>query len=866
MAELDVSVELRLLDSLSVPARRAFDRLRAGGRRAGAAFGVVNRDAAAAGDAIDELGASARRAGEASADIGRGGSLRRAADDARGAARGMDAVAASGRRAGDALQQAEARAGRLRRALDGVGRGLQGVGRAVGGLQDAGAGAAAAGLAGAAALAAPVRRERGYLQDATVAFNDRDREGILAGVAELRALDQEAVARGGGTLDSARAMRGAYFAGGVAFEEVRRLAPLTQRAATAAGAEGADFANTLMAGAKSGQFSYREAEKVLGMMLTAGASGSFEARDMAQYLPGIFNATGDMRGMKGTAQHLAGLEVIRDAAGDSAEAANRYQNLLSFRNSQEAYKNLKKKGVNLAHVYRDAAKKGEDMNLAFVNAIQGIVERNKAYQRYKKQLAGASGEDAVKIRNEMNVIQKRIFSEIIGDMQAGQAAMALVNGRGRYDEILSGLGDRPEAMIDKMFSVMTSSTQENLNRLANEWEKGMDRVLEVVKGPLSGALEQVTGIMAAHPELTALAGGATAAGAMFYAAKGALGILRMARGESRQTPGGQARAGGDLRQWREAWDGAPEYDAERGRERRSASHAARRRRVRPGAALGEDAGQRGARRRWAPRAENNEEDAGQQENNRRVPSRAKSGGEDAGRQAGRLRPGRGTLAAAGGVLLGAATFGMDALETESRDDLRREQKNEAHAGEVGALAGSIAGAKMGAAALAWAGPVGSAIGAAAGAALGGMLGSDLGKTAYAKTMIEAPVAAATLPYDPDDPTDYLTELSGRAEAAGRTPVRRPDAFDDYGAALFGGKTSFLDTGEGLEERLAALTSRNEDRRDQEEFKAALLEAARNIQAAQDRPIRVELHTALELDGSILATTVEERMIREAARR
>lgn len=846
MAELDVSVELRLLDSLSVPARRAFDRLRAGGRRVGAAFGVVNRDAAAAGDAIDELGASARRAGEASADIGRGGSLRRAADDARGAARGMDAVAASGRRAGDALQQAEARAGRLRRALDGVGRGLQGVGRAVGGLQDAGAGAAAAGLAGAAALAAPVRRERGYLQDATVAFNDRDREGILAGVAELRALDQEAVARGGGTLDSARAMRGAYFAGGVAFEEVRRLVPLTQRAATAAGAEGADFANTLMAGAKSGQFSYREAEKVLGMMLTAGASGSFEARDMARYLPGIFNATGDMRGMKGTAQHLAGLEVIRDAAGDSAEAANRYQNLLSFRNSKEAYDNLQKKGVTLAHVYRDAAKKGEDMNLAFVNAIQGIVERNKAYQRYKKQLAGASGEDAVKIRNEMNVIQKRIFSEIIGDMQAGQAAMALVNGRGRYDEILSGLEDKPEAMIDKMFSVMTSSTQENLNRLANEWEKGMDRVLEVVKGPLSSALEQVTGIMAAHPELTALAGGATAAGAMFYAAKGALGILRMARGESRQTPGGQARAGGDLRQWREAWDGAPEYDAERGRERRSASHAARRRRVRPGAALGEDAGQRGARRRWAPRAENNEEDAG--------------------RQAGRLRPGRGTLAAAGGVLLGAATFGMDALETESRDDLRREQKNEAHAGEVGALAGSIAGAEMGAAALAWAGPVGSAIGAAAGAALGGMLGSDLGKTAYAKTMIEAPVAAATLPYDPDDPTDYLTELSGRAEAAGRTPVRRPDAFVDYGAALFGGKTSFLDTGEGLEERLAALTSRDEDRRGQEEFKAVLLEAARNIQAAQDRPIRVELHTALELDGGILATTVEERMIREAARR
>ena len=198
------------------------------------------------------------------------------------------------------------------------------------------------------------------------------------------------------------------------------LAPLTQRAATAAGAEGADFANTLLSGTKSGQFTKADAEKVFGMMLTAGASGSFETRDMAQYLPGIFNATGDMRGMTGTAYHLAGLETIRDATGDSSEAANRYQNLLSFRNSKEAYSNLSKKGINLAHVYRDAAKRGEDMNLAFVGAIQGLVERNKEYKRLKKELPGATGARADEIRNQMGAIQNRIFSSIIGDMQARQ--------------------------------------------------------------------------------------------------------------------------------------------------------------------------------------------------------------------------------------------------------------------------------------------------------------------------------------------------------------------------------------------------------------------------------------------------------------
>ena len=559
-----------------------------------------------------------------------------------------------------------------------------------------------------------------------------------------------------------------------------------------------------MAGAKSGQFAYGDAEKVFGMMLTAGASGSFETRDMAQYLPGIFNATGDMRGMTGTAYHLAGLETIRDATGDSAEAANRYQNLLSFRNSKEAYSNLSKKGINLAHVYRDAAKRGEDMNLAFVGAIQGLVERNKEYKRLKKELPGATGARADEIRNQMGAIQNRIFSEIIGDMQARQGAIALQNGRGRYGEIYGDLTKDPEAMIDKLFSVMTSATQENINRLANEWEKGMDRVLDVVKDPLRDAIQWASGLMADHPELTALAGATVTAGAMWGAGRGLAGGLRMLRG-------GQAGTGPQAHTQAQVPD------------------------------TGKSAQPRRADGRWAPRAQ--------------APGTSTTAATGAGQKA-----------LAGNVLLNAALAAGQIYATETDDSLSREAKNEANAASLGGLAGSVAGAEMGAAALAWAGPVGSAVGAAAGATLGGILGTELGQQWYQKTMVEAPLAAGKLPYDPDDPTDYLTALSARAEATGRGPEQRPDAFDDYGAALFGGTTSFLDTGEGLEERLATLASRDDDRRAQEELKAALLEAARNMQTAQEQPLKVELHSTLELDGAVLAQSREDIMIREAARR
>lgn len=806
MADLDVQVQLSLRDDLSRPAKKAMDAVRAASRTAEGGMGGVAKQAAKAGDAVEGMGRAARDAGEATAALARSNGPRSVKQQADGATRSLENMARSGQHAGQSLSQADAQAGRLRRTLDGVSSRMQavtrqaarlgqGLGTGINGAVDAGAGIMAAGAVGRTALAAPMARERQYLQDATVAFNERTEAGIKAGVAELRALDQRIVARGGGTLDSARAMRGAFLAGGMSFEDTQALAPLTQRAATAAGGEGADFANTLLSGTKSGQFTKADAEKVFGMMLTAGAEGSFETRDMAQYLPSIFNATGDMRGLRGTAQHLTGLEIVRDAAGDSAEAANRYKNLLSFRNSKEAYSNLSKKGIKLAHVYRDAAKRGEDMNLAFVGAIQGLVERNKEYKRLKKELPGATGARADEIRNQMGAIQNRIFSEIIGDMQAREGAIALEKARGgRYSEVYAGVTNKPEVMIDKLFSVMTSSTQENLNRLANEWEKGMDRVLDVVKGPLQDAIQWASGLMADHPELTALAGATVTAGAMWGAGRGLAGGLRMLRGGQ---AGGQAAVTVPM--------GKPSAVTSAG----------------------------------APRA-------------------ATAGTTAA--------TGAGQKALAGNVLLNAALAAGQIYATETDDSLSREAKNEANAASLGGLAGSVAGAEMGAAALAWAGPVGSAVGAAAGATLGGILGTELGQQWYQKTMVEAPLAAGKLPYDPDDPTDYLTALSARAKDTGRGPEQRPDAFDDYGAALFGGTTSFLDTGEGLEERLATLAGRDDDRRAQEEWKAALLEAARNMQTAQEQPLKVELHSTLELDGAVLAQSREDIMIREAARR
>lgn len=811
MADLDVQVELRLQDNLSRAARRAMDAVNQALGKVGGNSTAAARAIRQTGDAVTATGRAARAAGDAIDDVGNSNGLRAVKSQADAASRSMERVAQGGRRAGQALQQADNQAGRLGRTLDTAatrmqrlasqaGRIGQGIGRGMSAVGEAGAGVLAAGAAGGVAMAAPVNREQQYLYDATVAFNDRTAEGIRAGVAELRALDQEIVARGGGTLDSARAMRGAFMAGGVDFSDVRNLAPLTQRAATAAGAEGADFANTLMAGAKSGQFSYKDAQRIFGMMLTAGSSGSFETRDMAQYLPGIFNATGDMRGMQGTAYHLAGLETIRDSTGDSAEAANRYQNLLSFRNSREAYTNLSKKGINLAHVYRDAAQRGEDMNLAFVGAVQSLVERNKEYQRLKKELPKATGSRADEISNQMGAIQNRIFSEIIGDMQARQGAIALQNGRGRYSEILSDVNQDPESMIDKLFSVMTSSTQENLNKLANEWEKGMDQVLERIKGPLQSAMQWVTGLMAEHPEATAAAAGAATIGGMAAAGSGVVAGIRSLKGKAQGAASVAAEAS-------PATAVAAPTQAQTGGAKSAATKPATAT-VPPAASGAQPQVNAGSR---AP---------------------------------GAMRFANGALS----LLFAAGSV----YATETDDSLSREQKNAAHAQTAGGTMGALAGAKAGAAIGSFIGPWGTAIGGILGSLAGGIGGSELGQQIYGAHQ-QTQQALKALPFDPDDPTDYFAALSARAEASGNGPTEQP-------GGIF----------QGLDDLLAQLLGRNVEQQTQpspEDWKAVLLEAAQNMQAAaQSQPVKVELHSTLELDGALLAQSREDVMIREAARR
>lgn len=520
---LQVQAELKLKDNLSKPASTALD--------------AMGKAAAKTGTAVDA--------------IGKGQSMQRAARDATDAARSMGDVARKATEVKASLHGAEQRATALRRAMQGVGQSarevatnMQRMGNGLNGAWKGGAAVAASGYAAKATLERPVNKEQQYLYDATIAFGERkDAASIRAGVKELQALDAAAVRYGRGSNDGAMGARGALFAQGIDFDTTKQVLPGIQRTATATNSEGTDLANMVASGLKAKQFKAADVETVLGMAANAGSVGAFETKDMAKHMAGIMTNAPDMLGVKGAAYHFSNLQVMRDAAGSSDEAAMLYANLQAFRNSPEAAKNLKKKHVNLSKIYQRAAANGDDMNVAFVDAIQkGVVEKDKVYKTLTARMATAKGADLEALQRQRATRQSTLFGQIIGDRQARQAAVALANGKDRRAEVLQAVEADPLSTVNKFFDTVTASTQDKFTGLGNAWDNAMSGFFEKSKGGLDASLSGAAGFMEAHPQQSVAAAGAVAVGTTLAAGSGAAAAWDFLR-KGKGAPGAGGVAG-----------------------------------------------------------------------------------------------------------------------------------------------------------------------------------------------------------------------------------------------------------------------------------------------------------------------------------
>lgn len=288
---------------------------------------------------------------------------------------------------------------------------------------------------------------------------------------------------------------------GLDVERSTQAMPSIGKAATATGASLEDLSKAGFAAMSNLGVKAEDLARSFDIMAAAGKAGGFELKDMAQYLPSItaLASSKGMTGQQGLSEIAAALQIVRRGAGDSAEAATNFNNILQKINSNDAIKNFRKRGVDIRKVLKDAVAKGADPLEAALRAI------NKAIKGDTSRLG-----------------------ELFADAQVQKGLIPLLTGLEDYIRLRDEAA-KADGVISADFTRMMETGVEKIKQFQialQNFQTGLGSALVPVLGGIAGALKPVldllTGIVKQYPNVS---GALVAITAGFMALRAALAGL-----------------------------------------------------------------------------------------------------------------------------------------------------------------------------------------------------------------------------------------------------------------------------------------------------------------------------------------------------
>ena len=237
----------------------------------------------------------------------------------------------------------------------------------------------------------------------------------------------------------------------------------TLKLAKASGIEVSEASQVGIASIQNLGVAVRDLGSAFDVMAKAGKLGSFELNDLSKAMPGAASRarTLGMSGLDGVRRISAMLEVARKNSRDADEAGNNLLNFMDNIVGAEAEKRFGEAGINIKRVFATAKSQGKDFMRSLVDEMARVTNN------------GAGGVDGLAL------------SQLFGDRQARQAAMALIQNRKEMDSIYAKTG-RAGGTLNSDFGNVAATSRFGLDRFA----AGLDRIgvsLGRVFGPMLGA-------------------------------------------------------------------------------------------------------------------------------------------------------------------------------------------------------------------------------------------------------------------------------------------------------------------------------------------------------------------------------------------
>jgi hypothetical protein len=395
------------------------------------------------------------------------------------------------------------------------------------------------------------------LADASnTAFADRDLAGRRAGMGELDAAVTAALRTGGGTREGALQGLQKLLANGVSFDQAKATMPSITMAATASGASTVDIAEIVTKLLKDG-FDPKVIDQAIGKAIAAGQAGSFEMKDMAQWIPKLI-ASGKMSGQSGMADYermLAMAQVSATTAGGSAEAGNNLLNFLLKLNSSDTSADAKKLGIDLSGSLAAARAKGVSAPEAFLNLVRQTADADPRIVKLRKQFesAGSDSERMASLKSQEAILQGSAVGKLVQDRQALMPLIALLNNPQEFARVLSLVQNGGAQTTKDNFSLIAGTADFRSQQAENEKLFAQTRGVSPVNEALAKMADATTSVYQQFPgfgaaietaklALMGLAGAAGAAGLAGLLTGGGKGVVATAAGAA-GAAGGVGAAG-----------------------------------------------------------------------------------------------------------------------------------------------------------------------------------------------------------------------------------------------------------------------------------------------------------------------------------
>ncbi len=329
-------------------------------------------------------------------------------------------------------------------------------------------GATAVAVAGVAAGVATTKAVRDYAQlertiNRIVLNADKGTEAIQPTLEALNRVGRDAQIG----LDGAVTGLETLIASGRSLEEGMGFLPSVALTAKASGAAIEDIALSADALSGSMKIGAQDMQRAFDTLVAGGKAGKFELKDMSQYLPSLlpaFSALG-YEGTEGLQKIVAMLQVMRNQAGTSGEAATYLSNVLNKMYSADTAKKFKGFGVDLPKALDKAKKEGKDLFEVFLDLAH------------------------IATKGDLSKLPL-LFTD--AEMQKG--VRALMTQRDLYQEVLRGLG-RVDGTAVRDFRQVVGDTQGSIERLEGAWDRLWTKIGQRVSKKAVPKLEALSDAM-----------------------------------------------------------------------------------------------------------------------------------------------------------------------------------------------------------------------------------------------------------------------------------------------------------------------------------------------------------------------------------